>query len=68
MAAALIFELNLPAIQLVNWLIYPLQLVFFVPFIRMGERLFRAAPLQVSLTQILTMIHADLLHAVSRRG
>ncbi len=65
-AAALIFELNLPAIQLVNWLIYPLQLVFFVPFIRMGERLFRAAPLQVSLTQILTMIHADLLHAVSR--
>ncbi len=64
-AAAVILDLNLPAIQLVNWLIYPLQLVFFVPFLRMGEKLFRAAPLQFSLTQILTMIHADLLHAVS---
>jgi hypothetical protein len=60
-----IFGLNLPAIQLVNWLIYPLQLFFFVPFLRMGEKLFRAAPLQFSLTQILTMIRADLPHAVA---
>ena len=64
-AAAVIFRLNLPAIQLVNWLIYPLQLFFFVPFIRMGERLFRAAPLQLSLAQMLAMIRADLPHAVA---
>jgi uncharacterized protein (DUF2062 family) len=64
-AAAVIFRLNLPAIQLVNWLIYPLQLFFFVPFIRMGEVLFGAAPQQFSLTQILAMIRADLPHAIS---
>lgn len=64
-AAAVIFRLNLPAIQLVNWLIYPLQLFFFVPFIRMGEMLFRAAPLQLSLAQMLAMIRADLPHAVA---
>ena len=64
-AAALIFELNLPAIQLVNYLIYPMQLFLLVPFIRMGEKLFRTAPLQFSLAQILTMVRADLPHAVS---
>jgi uncharacterized protein (DUF2062 family) len=64
-AAALIFGLNLPAIQLVNWLIYPMQLFLLVPFIRMGEKLFRAAPLQLSLAQILSMVRTDMPHAVS---
>jgi len=64
-AAAVIFGLNLPAIQLVNWVIYPMQLVMLVPFIRMGEKLFRAAPMQFSLVQILAMVRADPPHAVS---
>jgi len=64
-AAALIFRLNLPAIQLVNYLIYPLQLIFLVPFIRLGEKLFRAAPLQLSLAQMLAMARADLPHAIA---
>jgi uncharacterized protein (DUF2062 family) len=64
-AAALIFRLNLPAIQLVNYLIYPLQLFFLLPFIRLGEILFRATPLQLSLAQMLAMARADLPHAVA---
>lgn len=64
-AAALIFRLNLPAIQLVNYLIYPLQLFFLLPFIRLGELLFRDAPLQLSLAQMLAMARADLPHAVA---
>lgn len=64
-AAALIFRLNLPAIQLVNYLIYPLQLFFLLPFIRFGEMLFRAAPLQLSLAQMLAMARADLPHAIA---
>jgi uncharacterized protein (DUF2062 family) len=64
-AAALIFRLNLPAIQLVNYLTYPLQLFFLLPFIRLGEMLFRAAPLQLSLAQMLAMARADLPHAIA---
>ncbi len=64
-AAALIFHLNLPAIQLVNYLVYPLQLFFLIPFIRLGEILFRAAPLQLSLTQMLAMAHANLTNAIA---
>ena len=64
-AAALIFQLNLPAILLVNYLMYPVQLFLLVPFIRMGEKLFRVAPLPLSLAQILTMVRTDLPHAVA---
>lgn len=63
--AAIVFRLNLPAVQLVNYLAYPLQLLFVVPFIRVGEILFRAAPLKLSLAQMLAMAHADLRHAIS---
>jgi len=64
-AAAVIFRLNLPAIQLVNWLIYPLQLVFIVPLIRMGEMLLHATRLKLSLAQMLALIHADLPRAIA---
>jgi hypothetical protein len=63
-AAALLFGLNLPAIQLINYVVYPLQLFLLVPFIRFGERLFGASRLQLSLTQMLAMAKADLPHAM----
>ncbi len=63
--AAVVFKLNLPAIQLVNYLVYPLQFVFLVPLIRIGEALYRAAPLQMTLAQMLAMARADLPHAIS---
>ena len=38
--AALILRLNLPAIQLVNYVVYPLQLFLLVPFLKMGGWIF----------------------------
>ena len=38
--AAIIFRLNLPAVQLVNYFMYPVQLALLIPFIRAGELLF----------------------------
>jgi uncharacterized protein (DUF2062 family) len=42
--AAFFLRLNLPAIQCVNYLAYPLQLSLLLPFIRLGEWLFRSEP------------------------
>jgi hypothetical protein len=41
--AALALGLNLPAIQCVNYCVYPLQFALLLPFIRLGNRLFPAA-------------------------
>lgn len=62
---AFILRLNQPAIQLVNYLIYPLQLILLLPFIRAGEHLFHAAPLQLSLAEMLAMVHANWRHAIA---
>jgi hypothetical protein len=63
--AAFLFRLNLPSIQLVNYLVYPLQIFLLLPFIRMGEKLFRATPLQLSVAQMLAMARANLPHALA---
>lgn len=63
--AALIFRLNLPAIQLVNYLLYPLQFLLLIPFLRLGEKLFHAAPFELSVAEMLAMAHADLRHAIA---
>jgi uncharacterized protein (DUF2062 family) len=40
-------RLNQPLIQLVNYLVYPLQIVLLIPFYRAGERLFGAEPVPI---------------------
>jgi len=62
---ALWLKLNVPAMQLVNYLAYPLQLVLLVPFLRAGEFLFRAPRLAISLPQIRAMVRADVWHAIT---
>ena len=48
-AAAFIFRLNQAGMQLVNYLCYPLQLALFLPFYRLGERIFpSSAPASVA--------------------
>src|SRR5713226_7341076 len=55
--AALVLRLNLPAIQVVNYFVYPLQIALLIPFFRMGEWLFRSPHLPLSVSQIYAMIH-----------
>jgi uncharacterized protein (DUF2062 family) len=62
--AALVLRLNLPAIQLINYFVYPLQIALLLPFFRLGERLFRAPHLPLSVPQIYAMIHASMMDAI----
>ncbi len=57
-------RLNLPAMQLVNFLVYPLQLLLLVPFLRAGEVLFRSQGMGLSLPQIVGLIQAGVWHAI----
>jgi uncharacterized protein (DUF2062 family) len=41
--AAVALRLNFPALQLVNYLVYPLQIILLWPFARLGRLLFGAA-------------------------
>ena len=62
--AGLALGLNLPAMQAVNYFLYPVQIALLLPFFRLGEKLFRAPHLPLSVSQIVSMAHANLWGAI----
>jgi len=62
--AALLLRLNLPAIQMMNYFMYPAQVALLIPFFRLGEWLFGAPRLAISVPQMYAMIHASVWNAV----
>jgi len=59
-----VFRLNQVAMQLANYVAYPLQLLLLIPFIRLGERLFGAARLPLSLEAIQEAMKVGASHAL----
>jgi len=62
---AMLFRLNQPAMQLANYLAYPLQLALLIPFIRLGERLFGAPRLPISLATVQESLKAGFWAVLS---
>ena len=58
-AAALIFRLNLPAIQLVNYMVYPAQLALLAPFYSAGSWLFEHESWLVNGQNLIAMFKDD---------
>lgn len=59
--AAIRLKLNQPVIQLVNWLVYPLQLAWLLIFVRIGERIMQAPPVSFSIPELLQKLHESPL-------
>jgi uncharacterized protein (DUF2062 family) len=55
---ALVLRLNLPAIQLVNYLLYPVQLALLLPFLQAGGRLMGVADAGLPVAGILAMLQS----------
>jgi uncharacterized protein (DUF2062 family) len=62
--AAILFRLNLPAIQLVNGVVYPLQFILLVPFYRLGAWMFRTDASTISLGGVTALIREGVGHAI----
>ena len=53
-------RLNQALIQLVNYLVYPLQIALLIPFYRAGERLFGAEPVPIAdVPELVARFDAD---------
>ena len=65
---ALMFRLNLPAIQLAQWAMAPIQLLLIIPFVRLGEWLLRAPPQPLSLKAAAALMEQGLGPAVVALG
>jgi hypothetical protein len=65
--AALALRLNQPIIQLVNYLLYPLQFALLLPFLRAGEW-FGAPHLSLSIPQMVERFRAGPLRFIGDYG
>lgn len=61
---AIVLRLNLPAIQLVNYLAAPVQLALIIPFVRLGEWLLQHAPQPLSISDGFKLLAAGMVNAV----
>jgi uncharacterized protein (DUF2062 family) len=68
MAIGAALRLNQPALQLTNWLAYPLQLALIVPFVRLGGWLAGAPPTPFAVSAVVARVVADPTRAVSDLG
>jgi hypothetical protein len=55
LAAAFLFRLNVAASQIGNHIVYPLQFLLVIPFMRIASRLFHTAPMPLTAGEL---IHA----------
>src|SRR5258708_23509461 len=62
--AAIALRLNLPAIQLVNMAVYPVQLILLIPFFKMGAWMFRANASTISLRGVEALARAGVWNAL----
>jgi hypothetical protein len=61
---AIALRLNLPAIQLVNYMASPLQLALIIPFVRVGEWLTGAPPQPLTVAAGLEILGEGALQAI----
>lgn len=66
--AALILRLNQPAMQAVNYVVYPAQLALFPVFVRAGEALFGAEPVPVNPAVVMKEFAAGIGPFLSKYG
>ncbi len=65
-AVAARFRLNIAATVLVSYLVQPLQILLFIPFIRLGITFFGLGELRLTLAEMQVMFKADWLDAISK--
>lgn len=52
-------KLNMPAIQAINWFIYPVQLILFIPFLKAGSFFLPNIEISFTIEQISHLIKND---------
>ena len=63
---AILLRLNLAVINVINFFVYPLQLLLFIPLIKLGEFIFKINPMPYSLDEIADLFQNNTLLAFEK--
>ena len=62
-AISILFKLNLPAIQLANYAAFPLQVILFFPFLKIGEKVSKVSLDPLSKVHLIATFDEGLVYA-----
>ena len=62
---AILFQLNIAAIQIANYVAFPLQIVLFIPFLKLGETLSGISLDPISKDQLISTFQEGFFQAIS---
>ncbi|MCA0444786.1 MAG: DUF2062 domain-containing protein [Bacteroidetes bacterium] len=62
------FRLNQPVIQIVNYLVYPLQLILLIPFFQVGAWMTGNEVLPFTLSELVSQFQSDFFGTISLLG
>ena len=65
---AFVFRLNHAAIQIVNYVVYPLQFILLIPFLQGGVWLSGSTVLEYDIDELIGLFTNNLLGAISELG
>ena len=65
-AAAMTWRLNMPLIMLINYFVYPVQLLIYIPLMLSGASLLDASLKSLTVSGVYTMLRSDILGAIQR--
>ena len=66
---AMLFGLNMPAIQAANWLAMPFQMVLLIPFLKLGQWMFPGASfMTLDRSKLTAQVVAAPWHTVGQMG
>ena len=63
---SLLFNLNLPAMQLANYAAFPLQVILFFPFLKLGETVSKVSLDPLSKVQLISAFDEGFFYAIEK--
>ena len=61
---AYIFRINMAVVQLINYIVYPLQVILFIPFIKFGIYVFGVNPLPYPIEAIWDRLQSNFIETI----
>ena len=63
---SIFFNLNLPAMQLANYAAFPLQVILFFPFLKLGETVSKVSLDPLSKIQLISTFDEGIFYAIEK--
>jgi uncharacterized protein (DUF2062 family) len=63
---SIFFNLNLPAMQLANYAAFPLQIILFFPFLKLGETVLKVSLNPLSKIQLISTFDEGIFYAIEK--